>query len=98
MDHAGANPSHIVRLSGISGSSSVSIANSSDGGVTWTPYPGAPSTDENIYGGKIALSANGDTLLWTQATGFSGVMVSKDGAPFTAVKGLPNGAIIASDK
>ncbi|THH08451.1 hypothetical protein EW145_g2691 [Phellinidium pouzarii] len=98
VDHAGANPSHIVRLSGISGSTSVSVANSSDGGATWTPYPGAPSIADNVYGGKIAMSASGNTLLWTQASGFSGVMVSKDGAPFTAASGIPNGAIIASDK
>ncbi|KAI5118809.1 hypothetical protein M0805_005151 [Coniferiporia weirii] len=98
VDHAGASPSHIVRISGISGSTVASIANSSNGGATWTPYPGAPSTSENVYGGKIALSANGDTVLWTQASGFSGVMVSKDGAPFSAVSGLPSGAAIASDK
>lgn len=45
------------------------------------------------------MSANGDTLLWTQANGFSGVRVSKDGAAFTASSGLPSGTIqIASDK
>lgn len=76
----------------------MSVATSTDGGVTWAPYPGAPSVSDNVYGGKIAISANGDTLLWTQATGFSGVMVSKNGSPFTATTGLPSGSIIASDK
>ncbi|KAL5482494.1 hypothetical protein ACEPAI_9088 [Sanghuangporus weigelae] len=100
VDHAGANVSNIVRVSGMSGSTSVSIATSTDGGETWSPYAGAPSPSENIYGGKIALSANGDTLLWTQANGFSGVRVSKNGAAFTTSTGLPSGSTItiASDK
>ena len=76
------------------------MATSFDGGETWTPYAGAPSPSENIYGGKIAMSANGDTLLWSQATGFSGVRVSKNGAAFMASTGLPSGSTItiASDK
>ena len=46
------------------------------------------------------MSALGDTLLWTQATGFSGVRVSKNGAAFTASNGLASGSTfqIASDK
>ncbi|KAH8114431.1 Oligoxyloglucan reducing end-specific cellobiohydrolase [Phellopilus nigrolimitatus] len=98
VDHAGGNPSHIVRVSGISGSSSVSVATSTDGGITWSPYAGAPSTSENIYSGKIAMSADGDTLVWAQATGFSDVMVSKNGSSFSAAAGLPSGAIVASDR
>ncbi|EJC97846.1 Oligoxyloglucan reducing end-specific cellobiohydrolase [Fomitiporia mediterranea MF3/22] len=100
VDHAGANHSNIVRLSGIAGSSSVSVATSTDGGQTWSPYAGSPSISDNIYDGKIAMSANGDTLLWTQATGFSGVRFSKNGSPFTDSNGLPSGSTvqIASDK
>ncbi|KLO08325.1 CEL6 protein [Schizopora paradoxa] len=58
VDHAGANPSNIVRLSGIASSSTVSVATSTNGGSTWSPYAGAPSPSENIYGGKIAMNGS----------------------------------------
>jgi len=98
VDHAGAAPENIVRLSGISGGTTVSLATSSDGGVSWTPYAGAPAVSANVYGGKIAISALGDTLLWTQATGLDGVQFSKNGSTFASSTGVPSGANIASDK
>ena len=87
-----------MRLSDISGSTSVSIATSSDSGSTWSPYAGAPSVSANIYGGKIAISALGTTLLWSQMTGASGVQFSSNGAAFALSQGVPSGAIIAADK
>ena len=57
-----------------------------------TPDAGAAG----LTGGHVALSANGDTVLWS-TTG-SGVMVSTNQANFTAVTSLPSSAIIASDK
>jgi xyloglucan-specific exo-beta-1,4-glucanase len=74
------------------------IANSSDGGNTWSPYPGAPDPSANVYGGKIAMSANGDTLLWSQANNLAGVNYSKNGQSFQRATGVPDGAVIASDK
>lgn len=47
-------------------------------------------------GGKVAFSANGDTVLW-QTSG-NGPLVSQYTNAFTAVTGLPSGAAIASDK
>ena len=45
------------------------------------------------------MSANGQSIVWTQATGFSGVMFSQNGAAFAASSGLPSGTIqVASDK
>lgn len=49
-----------------------------------------------VTGGKVALSANGDTVLWR--TGANGVMVSQYTNAFTAVPSLPSTAAIASDK
>ena len=74
MDHAGANPSHIVRLADYSDTTSVTLATSTDGGSTWAPYPGAPAISANVHGGKITMSAQGDTLIWTGATGFQSIM------------------------
>jgi xyloglucan-specific exo-beta-1,4-glucanase len=79
----------------MSGASSQQLATSTDGGETWAPYASAPA---NAYGGKIAISANGDTLLWSQATGLQGVQFSKNGAAFAQASGVPAGAVIASDK
>ena len=45
------------------------------------------------------MSANGDSIVWTQATGFPAVMVSKSGAVFSQASGLPSGTVqVASDK
>lgn len=46
--------------------------------------------------GKIALSADGDTILWQ--SGNAGALVSHAGGALTAVSSLPSGAVIASDK
>lgn len=43
-------------------------------------------------------SALGDTLLWAQGSGFTGIQVSKNGSAFTAASGVPSGSAIASDK
>lgn len=56
-----------------------------------TPDAGAAG----LSGNNVALSANGDTVLWVTS---SGVMVSTNQANFTAVSGLPSSPIIASDK
>lgn len=57
-----------------------------------TPDAGAAG----LTGGHVALSANGDTVLWSTTN--SGVMVSTNQVNFTAVTSLPSSAIIASDK
>ena len=49
-----------------------------------------------MAGGKVALSADGDTVLWK--TSSNGIMVSQYTNAFTAVSSLPSTAVIASDK
>lgn len=51
---------------------------------------------ENVTGGKVALSANGDTVVWSSSS--NGVIRSQYTNAFTAVSSLPSGAQIASDK
>lgn len=51
---------------------------------------------DNVTAGKIALSADGDTVLWR--TSGNGVLVSQFTNPFTSVPTLPSDAVIASDK
>lgn len=75
----------------------VQIALSTDGGITWSPHAGADTTKS---GGTVALSADGDTVLWS--TSAMGVWRSTQQGAFAAVAAgatsPPAGAVIASDK
>ena len=98
IDYAGNNASQIVRLGGVSGDTNPQVALSNDGGNTWfADYAApAPTQSANMYGGQIAMSANGDTLLWSTTS--NGVMKSQYQASFATVSTVPAGAVIASDK
>lgn len=84
----------IVRVASFSTTST--IANSSDGGTTWSPFPGASTI--TAYGGKVSVSALGDSIVWAGASGFSGIVVSTNGGAFNEVSGLPASAVVTSDK
>ncbi|THU94834.1 Oligoxyloglucan reducing end-specific cellobiohydrolase [Dendrothele bispora CBS 962.96] len=90
MDFAGNKPTNIVRIGITSGKQ---VALSSDSGQTWSQDFGAA---DNVNGGKVALSADADTVLWSTAT--QGVQVSQFTNPFTQVPTLPATSVIASDK
>ncbi|KAI0090994.1 hypothetical protein BDY19DRAFT_984055 [Irpex rosettiformis] len=89
LDFAGNLPSTLVRV----GNGNGQIAISTDGGVTW---PGTIGGASNANSGKIAISANGTTILWS--SGNSGPLVSTDSSSFTSLSSIPSGAVIASDK
>ncbi|EGN94557.1 glycoside hydrolase family 74 protein [Serpula lacrymans var. lacrymans S7.3] len=93
IDFAGNKPSNIVRVGTATSSTVLQVSLSTDSGATWSPDYGAAA---NVTGGHVALSADGDTVLWS--TGTNGVMVSQNMSTFTAVTSLPSGSIIASDK
>ncbi|KAI0695397.1 hypothetical protein BC835DRAFT_1406238 [Cytidiella melzeri] len=89
LDFAGNKPSTLVRI----GNGNGEIALSTDGGNTW---PVTINGATNVNSGKIALSANGDTVLWS--SGNAGLLVSTNGSTFTSVSSLPSGSVIAADK
>ncbi|KAG9017606.1 hypothetical protein FRB90_000557 [Tulasnella sp. 427] len=94
LDWAGQAPSNVVRVGNDASSSDRQVALSTDSGATWNQDYGAST---GIAGGKVALSAQGDVVLW--ATSSNGVMVSRYTNAFTAVSSLPSsGVVIASDK
>ncbi|KAJ7900056.1 hypothetical protein B0H14DRAFT_2672091 [Mycena olivaceomarginata] len=93
LDFAGNVPNSIVRIGTGDSTSGKQVALSNDGGQTWSQDFGAA---DNVQGGKVALSANADTVLWR--TNGQGVLVSQFTNPFTAVSSLPATAAIASDK
>ncbi|KAF8167921.1 hypothetical protein B0H34DRAFT_37727 [Crassisporium funariophilum] len=93
IDFAGNKPTNIVRIGTGDSTTGKQVALSTDSGATWSQDYGAA---DNVSGGKVAFSADGDTVLWR--TGSNGVMVSQFTNAFVAVPSLPAGAAIASDK
>ncbi|KAJ3564253.1 hypothetical protein NP233_g8414 [Leucocoprinus birnbaumii] len=93
IDFAGLQPSNLVRIGTGDSSTGKQVAISTDSGATWNQHYGAP---DNVNGGKVAISANADTILWR--TSGNGVMVSQYQATFSTVSSLPSDAAIASDK
>ncbi|KIJ46121.1 carbohydrate-binding module family 1 protein [Sphaerobolus stellatus SS14] len=72
IDFAGNQPSNIVRIGTGDSSQGKQVAISTDYGVTWSQDYGAA---DNVTGGKVAFSANGDTVLWNSAS--NGPLVSQ---------------------
>jgi xyloglucan-specific exo-beta-1,4-glucanase len=90
LDYAGNKPANIVR-SGES-DTAIHVALSSDFGKSWSADSGASTS---TAAGKVAISADADTVLLMSSTG---PLVSRSQAPFASVPSLPSGAAIASDK
>ena len=93
VDYAGNSVESVVRVGNTPGEPQVAV--SGDGGVTWNLHPGAGGA---LAGGSVAYSADADTVLWSAAEGADGVQRSQNQGGFSAVSGLPPGAVIASDK
>lgn len=94
IDYAGKNPSYVVRVGTGDSSSGKQVAYSSDYGVSWSEHAGAV---DNVNGGKIAVSADGDSILWR--TSGNVVLVSHNTDTFTLVESLPSTTtVIAADK
>ncbi|KAG5718590.1 Xyloglucanase [Termitomyces sp. T112] len=93
IDYAGLNPAYLVRIGTGDSSSGKQVALSFNSGASWSQHYGAA---DNVSGGKVALSADGTTVLWS--TSANGVQVSANQATFTVVSSLPSTAVIASDK
>ncbi|CAE6528734.1 unnamed protein product [Rhizoctonia solani] len=93
MDYAGQKPATVVRIGNDGSDATIKqIALSTDSGSTWAPY--AP-TEGGLAGGKIAISATGETILWRNS---NGVSVSRNSGAFATVSGLSSNSAIASDK
>ncbi|KAK8062167.1 fungal cellulose binding domain-containing protein [Apiospora hydei] len=92
VDFAGAAGKNVVRIGNSAGTKQLAL--SSDGGDTWAEHPGA---DTKAAAGVVAMSADGETIVWSASPG--GVLRSQGGKEaFKAVSSLPEGAVVASDK
>jgi xyloglucan-specific exo-beta-1,4-glucanase len=88
-----ADGSLIVRV-GQSGSNAAG-GYSTDGGATWTAFT-TPSTA--TWGqGKVAVSADGSTILWSPADGSTPAYSTDKGQAWTAVNGLKSGLTPVAD-
>ncbi|MBA7549100.1 Xyloglucanase [subsurface metagenome] len=63
IDFAALNTNIVVRC-GTNYSTHQNGAFSTDNGVTWSPFPVQPEKDEHHSGGKIAVSADGSSIVW----------------------------------
>lgn len=91
LDFAGQKVANIVRI-GNDGTASLSqLAISSDGGATWSPVA---LSSNSFYGGKVAYSADGTTIVWVTAS--TGAYRFVNGAQSTIA--LATGVVLAADK
>ncbi|WOI62036.1 RICIN domain-containing protein [Streptomyces fradiae] len=92
IDFAQANPSVMVRV-GRGGAQDG--AYSTDGGVSWRGFTSEPVAD--AQDGRVALSADGSTIVWTQA-GQAPYRSTDRGASWSKVRGLGTGAVVVADR
>ncbi|CAG7557375.1 unnamed protein product [Fusarium equiseti] len=92
VDYAGNKVGNVVRAGNTDGEAPMA-ALSTDGGKSWKAHSGAGAGQ---YGGHIAISADGDVVLWS--TEKKGVLLSKKEESFSSVSSLPSGSLVASDK
>lgn len=94
IDYAELKPANMVRVGSVT-STSGGIALTTSAGDTWWQGQ-APAGVSS--GGNVALSADGSHIVWAPG-GASGVYVSTTfGSTWTAIAGLPAGAIVEADR
>ncbi|MFI8531273.1 RICIN domain-containing protein [Streptomyces aquilus] len=92
IDFAQAKPSMMVRV-GRGGAQDG--AYSTDGGSTWTGFKAEPVA--SAQDGRIALAADGSTIVWTEA-GQAPYRSTDKGASWSRVGGLGNDAVVVADR
>ncbi|MFH7594770.1 RICIN domain-containing protein [Streptomyces racemochromogenes] len=92
IDFAQSNPSVMVRV-GSGGEKDG--AWSTDGGISWNGFASEPVGGADS--GRVALSADGSTIVWTQA-GQVPYRSADKGASWSRVSGLGAGAVVVADR
>lgn len=93
LDYAELNPNLVVRV-GNASNADPRMGVSEDNGVTWKPATNAGTPNG---GGWVAVGSDGANIVWSP----DGVSVSYStdkGATWTASQGIPQGAIVSSDR
>jgi photosystem II stability/assembly factor-like uncharacterized protein len=90
--YAGRNPKIVVRIG--TGGEGVHAAISSDGGAKWKALAGEPPNSAGA--GSIALSASGETIVWSPRRG-AAFCSTNQGLNWTACAGLAPGLNVIAD-
>jgi hypothetical protein len=97
IDFAESNPNFVVRV-GNSGKVASDVAYSTDNGVSWMPcataLPGYTTANKTR---SVAVAADGSRFVVAPAS-VTAAVTTDNGATWTAVTGLPAGAIVAADR
>jgi photosystem II stability/assembly factor-like uncharacterized protein len=95
LDFAESNPSIVVRVGTVGQAGQGAL--SSDGGTTWRPFASLPAGTQGQ--GSVAISADGQTLLWSPLPRQMVPVYSADlGQTWVACTGLTASARVASDR
>jgi photosystem II stability/assembly factor-like uncharacterized protein len=92
IDFAQSKPSMMVRV-GHGGDQDG--AYSTDGGSTWNGFKAEPVADAND--GRVALAADGSTIVWTEA-GQAPYRSTDKGSSWSRVSGLGTDAVVVADR
>ncbi|MFF1508242.1 RICIN domain-containing protein [Streptomyces sp. NPDC058326] len=92
IDFAQSNPSVMVRV-GRGGTRDG--AYSTDGGISWNGFKTEPVA--GAQDGRVALSADGSAIVWTQA-GQGPYRTTDKGTRWSRVSGLGTGAVVVADR
>ncbi|KQY31065.1 hypothetical protein ASD38_06845 [Caulobacter sp. Root487D2Y] len=84
LDYAELEPSILVRTSDPTPTAGL---RSTDGGKTWKAFAGSPPRDAHIHTGRIALSADGQRMVWAMRNAVPYVS-SDDGRTWRPVQGV----------
>ncbi len=103
MDYAELNPSKYVRVGNTDKGTYSRIAISNDTGANWYSVSNCwtSSSEDTTCGGKVAMSADGKTIVWApegQNSAFPVKYSANDGNSWNECRGIPKGATVASDR
>lgn len=99
MDYAELNPTKYVRVGNTEEGTNPRIGVSYDSANNWSAGTNcwSATTKDTTGGGKVAMSADGNTIVWAPS-GKTPCYSTNSASSWTACKGLPNDAAIASDR
>ncbi len=99
LDYAGQDPLHLVRAGHLHhpDPAVVRVAQSRDGGRTWTAFAQEPPATDGEGRVAVAMSADGARVVW-HARGGPHWLTTDAGRHWQRVEGLPHGAVTAADR
>ncbi|PXV95795.1 cellulose binding domain-containing protein [Lachnotalea glycerini] len=99
MDYAELTPNKYVRVGNTDSGTNTRIGISYDTAKNW--FSGSncwsSSSTDSTGGGNVAMSADGDTIVWAP-TNQTPCYSTNNASSWTSCKGLPNNAVVASDR